>query len=150
MWCAYSAACSGITRNTDVAAAPTLKDFNTSRRDTDMLDLPFFRLIKNVFRSSPGKRRDGQRRIFVRTSYKTSAIAHEQILHIVRLAILVQRRSLGIITHADGSQFVNDLSPFGNAIRQLLLRLVAWFLCLCPDAWRYRPPCPRPFRRWTE
>ena len=49
MWCAYSAACSGITRNTEVAAAPILKDFKTSRRDTDMLYLPFFSLIEHVF-----------------------------------------------------------------------------------------------------
>ncbi len=48
MWWAYSAACSGITRNTEVAAAPILRDFNTSRRDTDMLYLPFFRLIEQV------------------------------------------------------------------------------------------------------
>jgi hypothetical protein len=37
-----------MTRNTEVAAAPMLSDFNTSRRDTDMLYLPFFRLIEQV------------------------------------------------------------------------------------------------------
>jgi hypothetical protein len=41
MWWAYSAVCSGMTRSTEVAAAPMLSDFNTSRRDTDMLYLPF-------------------------------------------------------------------------------------------------------------
>ena len=36
------------------------------------------------------KRRDGKRRILIRTSYKTSPVANEQILHVVRLAILIQ------------------------------------------------------------
>ena len=48
MWCAYSAACAGITRSTELAIAPMVKVFRMSRRDMELVDmfssyrLPFF------------------------------------------------------------------------------------------------------------
>src|SRR5690242_20129911 len=38
MRCACSAACSGITRSTDVAAAPMVSDFRIERRETPVFD----------------------------------------------------------------------------------------------------------------
>src|SRR5438552_15498772 len=37
-WCAYSAACAGITRRTEPAITPMVSDFRMSRRVTDLED----------------------------------------------------------------------------------------------------------------
>src|SRR5271156_4948845 len=119
MWWAYSAACSGITRSTEVAAAPRLSDFNRSRRDTgstDMLDLSFSRLVDQVLGSPPRQGRDRQRRVLVRAGHEARAIAHEQVLDVMRLAIFIQDRRLGIVAHTHRAQFMDDLSALRNAI----------------------------------
>src|SRR5215469_13937220 len=92
-WCAYSAACSGITCSTEPAAAPIVSDFRIERREGPSLriglDLSLLRLVKQVFRRLPRQRHDAQRRVLVRVGDERRAIRHENIAHIVSLAVLV-------------------------------------------------------------
>src|SRR5450631_1144134 len=169
MWCAYSAACSGITRNTEPTTAPMVSDFRMSRRDMDFAAADFedmillvvilseaknpyghlcsvligilrlrwpllragqtplrmtklnsqaslLRLRKQILRSPPAKRHDGERWILVRVGHKAGAVGHEQILHIVRLAKTVEHRSFGIVPHAGSADLVNNDAAIGDAV----------------------------------
>src|SRR5439155_9230795 len=122
MLCAYSAACMGITRRTEPAIAPIPSVLRTSRREIDLVmrslrsQISFLRLIKQVIRSSPRQRHNRERRIFVRIGHKGRGIGNEQILHIVRLAIFVQYRSLRIHSHSRGAEFMNDHAAIGDSV----------------------------------
>src|SRR5580693_6654697 len=104
MRCAYSAASMGMTRKTEPVTAVMVSDLRMSRREMDIFDLrlqiPFLCLIQQIVGRPPGQRHDGQGRILVGIRDKARAVSDEQVLHIVRLAVLIKRRSGGPISHA--------------------------------------------------
>ena len=54
---------------------------------------------------------------------KGCGIGHEHVLHIVRLAVFVQHRSLRIAPHARGAEFVNDHAAVRDPVRMAAVRL---------------------------
>src|SRR5882724_5037771 len=119
MWFAYSAAWAGITRSTEVAATPIPNDFRMSRREIllaihppvrknyqypittlqNLLQVSLLRFIHQVIRSSPRQRHDRQRRILVRITHERRGIGDEDILYVMRLAIAIQGRRFGVVSH---------------------------------------------------
>src|SRR5580704_11157015 len=63
-----------------------------------LLQIPLLRLLQKIFRRPPGKRQDRERWVLVGAGDEGGSIGDEQVFHIVRLAIFVQRRDLGIIS----------------------------------------------------
>src|SRR5579862_6740625 len=89
--CCAEAISSGPT-NASAAIAES-----ASRRVVSDIALPHF--FGEIFRRPPRQRADGQRRILIRIADERRRIGHKQVLHVVRLAILVQRRHLRIVAH---------------------------------------------------
>ena len=56
---------------------------------------------------------------------KAGAVGDEQIFHVMRLAVLVQRRSFGMLAHANRADFVDDHAAVGDSVG---IRAVGQFL----------------------
>src|SRR4030095_13012481 len=143
IWCASSAASSGITCSAEPPAAPSASVFNTSLREipcvaifpplvsvflcalqvcvallfSSQLQSSFSRFIQQIFRSPPGKRHDRERRIFVRVRHQRRSIGHENVFHIMRLAISIEHARFWFGAHARGADFVNDFPSRQNPKR---------------------------------
>src|SRR5260370_32053628 len=75
-----------------------------------MLEVAFLGFVDKIFGGAPGERHDRERRILVRIGNQWSAIRHEEILHVVRLAKAIQHGCFRIGAHARGADFVNNLA----------------------------------------
>src|SRR6202012_397007 len=75
------------------------------------LDISLPHFFRQIFRSAPRQGADGEGRILIRIADERRGVGHGPVLHVVRLAIFIQRRRLGIVAHTDGADFVNDLAP---------------------------------------
>src|SRR5579863_656623 len=76
----------------------------------------FLSLVEQILGRAPGQRHDGERRILVGVGDEAGSIGHEQILNIVSLAVLIQHRGSGMLSHANRAHFVDDDAAIGNAV----------------------------------
>src|SRR5215217_4213837 len=78
-----------------------------SRRDRSLnIALPQF--FGEVLRRAPRERHDGVCGILVRVADERRRVGDEQVLHLVRLAVLVQWTGARVVAHADGADLVDD------------------------------------------
>ena len=107
-----------MMRNTDPVIAVSVRDLRISRREmgigraTDSLSLP----VQQVVGSPPGQRHNCQRGILVGVGDETGAVGDEQIFHVMRLAVLIQSRSCGMLAHANRAYFVDDHATIGDPV----------------------------------
>jgi len=59
---------------------------------------------------APGIGHDGQCHVLIRISVERRGVRHYQVLHLVRLRILVKRGLLRIVAHPHRAGFMNDLA----------------------------------------
>src|SRR5579864_685013 len=67
-------------------------------------------LLLDVVRGAQRQRHDGQRGILFAGSRESAAVRDEQVLHLMSLAVAVERRLLGIAPHAHRAHFVTRKS----------------------------------------
>ena len=73
-------------------------------------------------RGAPGQGQDGPGRVLVRVGDERSRVGHEQVLHLVRLRVLVEHRRRGAVAHARGARLVDDVAAGPDAVARLLRR----------------------------
>src|SRR5215471_14907980 len=95
---AFSCATASWTCCASAAAtrlAPAASFASRSRRENwSGLDIAFPHFIGEVFGGAPRKRHNAQGDILVRVADERRGVADEQVLHLVRLAVLIQHRRL--------------------------------------------------------
>src|SRR5882724_407565 len=64
--------------------------------------------LEQVIPHAQGVRDNGERRIHRRAGWKETSVNHVEIIDIVSFAVDVKRRSLGIVTKADGTVLMSD------------------------------------------
>src|SRR5688572_340889 len=102
MWCTSWAA----TRSRDPAAVSvSASRRRTSRRVISDIALPQF--FPEVLGCAPRERDDGVGRILVGIADEHRAVGHEDVPHVVRLAVLVERAGFRIVAHAHRAHFVD-------------------------------------------
>src|SRR5438093_958070 len=95
--------------------------FRATRRETPFLtsgvslmapplEVPLLDLVRDVVRRAPGDGHDAERRVLVGVGGEAAAVGHEQVLHVPRLAELVQDGSLRVVAHGGGPDLVDDLA----------------------------------------
>src|SRR5579885_1704687 len=117
-WCTWAASCAETTPApavVKVRVIPRLRSASRRERSRFSSDIAFSHLLGQVFRHAPRERDDAQRHVLVRLADEGSRVRHEQVPHVVRLAVLVERRFPGVVSHADGAGFVDDGAAGGDA-----------------------------------
>src|SRR5215831_2266735 len=80
-----------------------------SRREWPVFsDIAFPHFFSQVLGRSPRESNNAQRDVLVRLAHEGRGVAHEKILHVMRLAVLVQRGGLRVLAHPYGPRLVND------------------------------------------
>src|SRR5664279_3058428 len=85
-----------------------LIDFRLSM--TGILNVLFFHLVHDILARSHGKSQYGPGYIFIRLRNKGTAVHAKQITAIESLTIFIQGRIFGVVAHAYGARFMNDIS----------------------------------------
>src|SRR4029453_18307609 len=92
-------------------------------------DIALPQFFREVLSGPPRQRDDRVGGILVRVAHERRRVGDEQVLHLVRLAELVQRTGAGIVAHPDGADFVDDRAAArdgDDAIRWRLLGHRRW------------------------
>src|SRR5215204_4858545 len=85
-----------------ISARPSLR--KASRR-VRSLDIAFPQFFGEVLGRAPCQRDDGVGGILVGVADEWRGVGDKQVLHLVSLAILVQRARFRVVAHADGADF---------------------------------------------
>src|SRR5947208_1193869 len=91
-----------------VPAAAMAAAIFRSRTLREISDIAFPHLFRQILRHAPGQGDDGERGILVRIAGERSAVRHEKVLHVMRLAVLIQHAGPGIVAHTRGAHLVNN------------------------------------------
>src|SRR5712691_10452915 len=105
-----------------IAAGRPPSTFRATRRETPFLtsgvslmaprlEGPLLDLVRDVLRRAPRDGHDAERRVLVGVGGEAAAVRHEQVLHVPRLAELVQDRFPRVLPHRGRAHLVDDLAP---------------------------------------
>ena len=93
---------------------------------TGILNILFFHLVHDILTCSHGKGEYGPGDIFIRLRNKGTAIHAEQISAIMRLALFIQGGIFGVVAHAHGAGFMNNISRSVQAV------IIMWTVVAAP------------------
>src|ERR1700730_10703819 len=79
-----------------------------SRSLREYSDIAFPHFFRQVLGGAPCQRDDRHGRVLVGIADEGPSVGHEQVLHLVRLAVAVQNAGLRVVAHAHGADLVND------------------------------------------
>src|SRR5690348_9140126 len=92
-----------------IALSPAaIRAISARRESCPGLNIALPHLVRQIFRRPPGERHDAQRHVLVRLADHRGRVAHEQVPHLVRLAVAVEHRVLRILAHLDRARLVDD------------------------------------------
>src|SRR5215469_3402458 len=120
-WAAIPCTCCAASNPIGPIIADAAIAFRSSRRDVSDISLPHF--FGHVLSGAPSQRDDRECWVLVWIADKRRGVGDEQVLHLVRLAVLVQHRRRRIVAHPNGAEFMNNFAASGNAFAGHEVRL---------------------------
>ena len=96
--------------------------FRILRRDSLAHQVPLLPLLGDVLGRAPGEGQDRPGAVLVGVGDERAAVGHEEVLHLVGLAPLVEHRRPRAVAHAGGAHLVDDLAALADAVVLVLAR----------------------------